>query len=96
MFNVQSTPTLKVGQEFTIALVQRGLKGSNPWVEATFAHRDTGGKVKSETHGADGKVYMSVSMVGLSGLYVFRIDGDAMQLGGSNIHRVRATLFLVL
>lgn len=66
-----------IGQQYNVATPQHGLKSKRPWVGITFAHRDTQGKIRTEVTAADNKNYFICSLSGYSGLFMFRIDGDA-------------------
>lgn len=78
-----------VGQTYRILLRQRGLKSKRPWVAAEFTH--TTGKVNHESHGADGKVYMVVTIPEVVGKLIFRVDETRDSANGPV---AQATLFL--
>lgn len=90
-----AAPPFHVSGKSILTCVQRGLSGRNPWVEARFEALAISGKILTETTAADGNSYMLVRFPRLSGLYLFRIDGDS---GARHAHtpRLLVTLFAIL
>lgn len=84
-----------IGQQYNVATPQHGLRSRRPWVGITFAHRDTQGRIRREVTAADSHNYFICSLSGYSGLFMFRVDGDAPMML-RNEPRYLVTLFAIL